>query len=65
MVPTSTDPQRSNDFQRIAIIFPDLNNDERFLLDLKAAFLGEDAEDLFLLVDDPINFARPGHRKSK
>lgn len=33
----------------------DLNQDERFLLDLKAAFLGEDAEDLFLLVDDPIN----------
>ncbi len=33
----------------------DLNDDEKFLLDLKAAFLGEDAKDLFLLVDDPIN----------
>jgi hypothetical protein len=37
------------------IAYIDLNDDERFLLDLKAAFLGEDASDLFLLVDDPIN----------
>jgi hypothetical protein len=38
-----------------SIAYIDLNEDERFLLDLKAAFLGEDAEDLFLLVNDPIN----------
>lgn len=37
------------------IEYIDLNADEQFLLDQKAAFLGEDADDLFLLVDDPIN----------
>lgn len=37
------------------VIFPDLNNDEVFLLELKAAFLGGNAAALFGLVDDPLN----------